>query len=411
MKTPLAHKVRPSKLEDIKGQDHLIPILKSMIENKSLFSCIFYGPPGTGKTSIAMVLANELGLPYRKFNAVTGNKKDLDSIFLEAKLTNNLIVIIDEVHRLNKDKQDLLLPYIEDGSLIMLAATTSNPLFSIRPAIRSRCHLFEVKPLNNTHIKEIINNVKEKENININDEAINSIALKSNGDVRFALNLLDLLSILNIEITSELVEQYSYTNAVFDKDEDGHYDSVSAFQKSIRGSDVNAALYYLARLGLANDMDSIERRLLVIAYEDIGLANPAACARVVNAIDAAKRVGFPEAFIPLSVAIIDLCLSPKSRSATDAIHKATDIASKNSFMIPSYLRLNYLGIDEDNKYDYSLNKIWPYIQYLPNEIKNEVFYLANKNSSYEKQLSNNYDELNKIKRTDNIKALKDKFKK
>ena len=317
MNQPLAYRMRPEKLDEIVGQEHLIgenKILRKCVENKQLFSMIFFGPPGCGKTTLAMVLANECGLPYRLFNAVTGNKKQLDQLFEESKFFPGLVVIIDEVHRLNKDKQDLLLPYVENGAITLIGATTSNPLFAINPAIRSRTQLFEVKSNTKedviTALKRAIVSPKGfNHTIQIQEEALNAIARHVNGDIRYALNILEKCAMMTSDVTLDTVMQFaSIPNISMDKDDDGHYDAVSAFQKSIRGSDVNAALYYLGRLILANDMDSIERRLLVTAYEDIGLGNPAAVARCVNAIDAAKRVGFPEARIILSQAVIDLTL-------------------------------------------------------------------------------------------------------
>ncbi len=415
---PLAFRVRPNSLKDIKGQEHLIgkeKILNKMIENKRLFSIIFYGPPGTGKTTIATVLAKELNMPYRMFNAVTGNKKDLENIFLESKLSNGLVLIIDEVHRLNKDKQDLLLPYVEDGSIIMLGATTSNPLFAINPAIRSRCQLLEIKPLQENDLKETLLRALSipeglDNKIECEDGSLELIVKKANGDVRYALNLLEIVSIAASGIiTKDLINQYATVNNMgISKEGDGHYDALSAFQKSIRGSDVNAALYYLAKLIEANDMDSIERRLLVIAYEDIGLANPAAVGRCINAIDAAKRVGFPEAMIPLAHTVIDLSLSPKSRSATDAIHKTMDNIKSEALQTPNYLRLTPVNLEDEDKYSYDMTDIWPYIQYLPDKIKNTKFYVPNLNSSYEKQLAENYEKLSKIKRTSNLRMLKKK---
>ena len=415
---PLAFRVRPNSLNEIFGQEHLIgenKIITKMIENKRLFSMIFYGPPGCGKTTLATTIANSLKIPYKIFNAVTGNKKDLDSIFLEAKLSNGLVLIIDEIHRLNKDKQDLLLPHIEEGFLTIIGATTSNPFFSINPAIRSRCQIFEIKPLNESDIKNtILRAMSLPEGLNnkltIDDDALDLIAKKSSGDVRYALNLLDILSISakkNIDIS--LVQKYGNMNNVNTfKDDDGHYDILSAFQKSIRGSDVDAALYYLAVLIQSRDLDSIERRLLVIAYEDIGLANPSAIARCINAIDAAKRVGFPEASIPLSVAVIDLTLSPKSKAACEAIHSANDLVNTSYYKIPNYLKLNPTNLDDDEKYSYDLKDTWPYIQYLPEKIKDIKFFKPSINSSYEKQLFENYKSLSNIKRTSNLKELNSK---
>ncbi|MGN1344453.1 MAG: replication-associated recombination protein A [Traorella sp.] len=414
---PLAYRMRPTCLNEVIGQKHLIgenQILRKCVEKKQLFSMILYGPAGCGKTTLARVLANECELPYRLFNAVTGNKKDLDKLFEESKFYAGLVVIIDEVHRLNKDKQDLLLPYVESGAITLIGATTSNPLFAINPAIRSRCHLFEVKSNSLEDVIEAIHKAIESEKglqnkITISDEAALAIARHVNGDIRYALNILEICASVcdtnTIDIST--IQQFTQIpNFAMDKDDDGHYDAVSAFQKSIRGSDVNAALYYLARLILANDMDSIERRLITTAYEDIGLGNPAAVARCVTAVDAAKRVGFPEARIILSQAVIDLVLSPKSRSSEAAIDKAIHAIQKETLPIPDYLRLTPVNLSEEMKYDYSRSDIWPKLQYLPDKIKDERFYEPEFTSSYEKTLASNYDKLNQTKRTNRIDLLK-----
>lgn len=417
MKEPLAFRLRPTVLDDVIGQKHLTGehgILRICVKHQSIFSMIFFGPPGTGKTTLAMVLANELGLQYRLFNAVTSNKKDLEAIFQEAKMNPGLVVIVDEVHRLNKDKQDLLLPYVENGTVTLIGATTANPYFSINPAIRSRCHLFEVKALMKQDIVEALHRAAHHpeglhDDYQLDDDACEAIASLSNGDIRYALSLLELCSMVahDHHITVDLIQQYAgIPNSSIYAGDDGHYDAVSAFQKSIRGSDVNAALYYLARLISANDMDSIERRLLVTAYEDIGLANPAACARCVSAIDAAKRVGFPEASIILSNAVIDLALSPKSKSACLAIHAAEQLLNQKACQVPPYLRLTPVGLPKEDLYDYDAPQTWHRIQYLPNEIKSAEFYHPNDNSTYEKALKSNYEKLKQIPRTDQLRKLK-----
>ena len=420
MKQPLAFRMRPQHLDDIIGQQHLIgegKVLRKCLEAKRLFSMIFYGPPGTGKTTLAMVLANELGMPYRLFNAVTGNKKDLETIFQEAKFYEGLVVIIDEVHRLNKDKQDLLLPHVENGNITLIGATTSNPLHAINPAIRSRCHLFEIKQAQQEDIeKALLKAIQHPDGLNnevsIEDEALHIIARHSNGDIRYALNILEIVAIASDGvITKDLVSQYSQIpNMSMDSDGDGYYYVLSGFQKSIRGSDVDAALYYLGIMIEANDMDSIERRLLVTAYEDIGLGNPAAVARCVQAIDAAKRVGFPEGRIPLAMAVIDLTLSPKSKSAENAIDAVMQTIRNTSYSVPDYLRFTPVNMKEEDKYDYGRADLWAKIQYLPDKLKNEKFYMPQMNSSYEKVLAQNLEKLRSVKRTNKLAMLKNNTK-
>lgn len=420
MQEPLAFRLRPTTIEEVIGQQHLIgpgKVLRRCLEEKRLFSMIFYGPPGTGKTTLASVLANELDLPYRLFNAVTGNKKDLETIFQEAKFYPGMIVIIDEVHRLNKDKQDLLLPHIENGNITLIGATTSNPLHAINPAIRSRCHLFEVKQLTQEDIEQaLMNAISSPKGLNnkvtIEDEALHIISRHSNGDIRYSLNILEICAIAcEGVITKELVAQFSQIpNMSMDHDGDGYYDVLSGFQKSIRGSDVDAALYYLGIMIEANDMDSIERRLLVTAYEDVGLGNPAAVARCVQAVDAAKRVGFPEGRIPLAVAVIDLTLSPKSKSAETAIDAAMATLRNTAYSVPDYLRFTPVNMAEDAKYDYGRSDLWNKIQYLPDRLRNKQFYQPELTSSYEKVLAQNLDKLRSTRRYNDLVQLKKMYK-
>ncbi len=421
MNEPLAYRMRPKTLDEIIGQQHLIGegcILRRCVEEKKLFSMIFYGAPGMGKTTLATVLAEEVGLPYRMFNAVNGTKKDLDALFLEAKMFPGFVLIIDEVHRLNKDKQDLLLPHVENGNITLIGATTANPLHSINPAIRSRCHLFEVRTLQDEDICIAIRRAIDSPQglhaqASFTEDAIAYIAKQSCGDVRYALNLTELAATLTNDHTvtlASLKQLSTLSNQRSYKGDDGHYDLVSAFQKSIRGSDVNAALYYLALLIDSGDMDSIERRLLVIAYEDIGLGNPNAVARTIQAIDAAKRIGFPEGRIPLSMAVIDLALSPKSRSAETAIDAAMQAAHRRSCPIPDYLKFTPTALQEEDRYDYGMPQLWPLIQYLPDAIREETFYFPGNHGKYEKALEQNYLKLQQIHRTNDLRLLKKRIK-
>ena len=413
---PLAYRLRPESLDDIIGQQHLVGekgIIRKCLEKGTIFSSIFFGPPGIGKTTLAEVIAKELHKPFRRFNAVTGNKKDLDAIFVEADLSGQLILICDEVHRLNKDKQDLLLPHVEKGNIILIGCTTANPYHSINPAIRSRCHLFELKALSRDDVKQaLLKAISNKDGLNdsctISDEALSLIAEVANGDIRFALNVLELSSFIcqnnKIEV-EDVKEQCKVANQRTFASEDGHYDLLSALQKSIRGSDVNGALYYLALLAQSNDEASISRRLVVIAYEDIGLANPQLVARTLDACKAAEAVGFPEAIIPYGIQIIDLCLAPKSRTGVDAVHRAQALVNSKAYDMPKYLRLTPVGLQDDEKYSYERYDCFHRIQYLPDEIKNVEFINDFNVNRYEQQLKQVYEQLKSTKRTNNLKQL------
>lgn len=421
MSTTLANKMRPQNLCDIIGQQHLVgpnAILNKFVEKKHPFSIILYGSPGCGKTTIAMALANDLDIPYRIFNASTGNKKEMDAIIGEAKLSGSLFVIIDEVHRLNKARQDDLLSHMESGLLIVAGCTTANPYHSINPAIRSRCHILEVKPLT---VKEIIAGLKKaitspqglNNEYTIDDIALTTIAKLCSGDIRYGYNCLEICTIVceNNHINEDDLKTAAIkTNVIYDKDEDNYYDTLSGLQKSIRGSDPNGAMYYFAKLIEAKDIESLERRLVTIAYEEVGLANPNACMRTVIALQAAKTIGFPEARIPIASAILDLCLSPKSKSSENAIDAAMASLNERSFKTPSYLSLTPVGLQEDEKYDYSRPELWEYIQYLPKELANSQFYVPWMTSNYEKALAENYRRILKHGRTSDIKKLNQKNK-
>ena len=417
MQQPLSYRLRPETLDEFIGLDNLLScntFLKNCVKNKSLLSMIFYGAPGSGKTTLAIILANEIKERYRILNATTNNKKDLDIVFEEAKMYGHLIVIIDEIHRLNKDKQDLLLSYVENGLITLIGMTTANPFHSINPAIRSRCHLIEFKVSDKENIKQVLlNALKSEKGLNnkyiCDEEVIDKVANLSNGDIRYALNALEILSLSseNNHITiKDLKDNIRVPQYMIDKDGDGHYNAVSALQKSIRGSDVDAALYYLARLIAANDLDSIERRLPIIAYEDVGLANPQAVDRVFNAIEVAKKVGFPEAMIPLGFVVIDLALSPKSKNAYIATANAMEEVTKYPLPIPKYLEYTPVGLKEEEKYPYDRPDLWNKIQYMPEQIKNKKFLEGTPHSNYEKALYDNYEKLKQIKRSSKIKDLR-----
>ena len=386
----LANNIRPIKLNEIYGQNHLIgegKILTNLVKNKKLFSMIFYGNPGCGKTSIANALVNELNMPYRMLNAVMNKKTDFDIVIEEAKMNGQMILIIDEIHRMNKDKQDILLPYLENGKIIMIGLTTSNPYHSINPAIRSRCQIFEVKSLKPDDIVKILIKAKDNlEGIQIDDNCLNIISSSSNGDVRSALNLLEMAYYSSTDhiITEDVLKSINAKPIIYiDKNDDNYYNSISALQKSIRGSDVDAAVYYLGVLLEAQDLDIIFRRLSVIAYEDIGLANPSIGPKLDAAINAATRVGFPECIIPLSEIVIEMALSPKSNSAYLAIDKAlTTIRTKNCGSVPKHIHTN----SKDYLYPHNYKNSWVKQQYLPDNIKNEKFYYP-KNNAYENNLN------------------------
>ena len=385
MEELLAIKLRPKKLSDVIGQQHLIgdgKILSNMIKHKKLFSMILYGHPGIGKTSIANAMVNELGVRYRSLNAVINNKKDFDVVVEEAKMYNGIVLIMDEIHRMNKDKQDLLLPYLESGLITLIGMTTSNPYHSINPAIRSRCQIFELYPLSEEDVsaaidKVILSNILE--NISIDDTARKYLIGTSANDLRYVYNLIEIsyYSTKDGKITLDVLKNINpKINYFMDKNGDGYYDVISAFQKSIRGSDVNASLHYLARLIEAEDLEIICRRLSVIVYEDIGLANPAMGPKVMSAIASAERLGFPEARIPLAEIVIELALSPESNSAEAAIDRAlADIHSKNIGNVPNHIKTN----SKDYLYPHNYKNDYVKQQYLPNEIKDANYYIPKEN--------------------------------
>ena len=386
MASLLANKLRPSSLEEVIGQKHLIgkdKVLTNLINHQKLFSMILYGNPGVGKTSIANALVNELDIKYRMLNAVVNSKKDFDVVIEEAKLFGEIVLIVDEIHRMNKDKQDILLPYLENGSIILIGLTTSNPYHSINPAIRSRCQIFELHDLSHDDLMEAIDkliNMKILDGLSIDKTAKEYIISLAGNDLRYVYNLIEMAYYSsNHHITKKVIDSIGGKPSIFiDKNGDKYYNAISAFQKSIRGSDVQASLYYLGLLIEADDLDIICRRLSVIAYEDIGLANPSMGTKVDAAINAALRLGFPEARIPLSEIVIEMALSPKSNSAVIAIDKVLeDIHTKKIGDVPKHI-INHSPL---YKYPHNYPNHFVKQQYLPDEIKGAVYYTPCQNKN------------------------------
>ncbi len=414
---PLASRMRPRNIDEVIGQKHLVSdkgIIRRMVNAKRLSSMIFYGPPGIGKTSIAQAIAGSTTFKFRQLNAVTNTKKDMQMIVEEAKMSGQVILLLDEIHRLDKAKQDFLLPHLENGKIVLIGATTSNPYHAINPAIRSRAQIFELYPLDKDDIKVALTHALEDEERGllsykpmVDNDAFEYFATQSQGDVRSALNALELAVLSSSEkpphITIQDAEDCLQRGAFLsDKDGDMHYDVMSAFQKSIRGSDVNAALHYLARLIQAGDLPTIARRLLVISYEDIGLASPGAGQRTLAAIEAAERLGFPEARIPLSQAVIELCLSPKSNSAIKSIDAAlSDIRKGHVGQIPDYLRDGHyegaksLGRAIGYQYPHDFSNGFVAQQYLPDSLAKREYYEPKDTSKTEHHFKQIYDNIKK----------------
>ena len=399
---PLADLVRPTELDEVCGQEHILgknKILDRIIKSGHISNMIFYGPPGTGKTTVANIIARKAGKRFYKLNATNASLKDIQDItkeldtFLEM---NGVVLYLDEIQNFNKKQQQSLLEYIEDGRITLIASTTENPYFYIFKAILSRSTIFEFKPVGEEDIKKALDRaitLRSKEfneiYIKVTNEAKEYLAAYCNGDVRKALNGLEVA--LNstkpnddkeIVIDLEVVKDSTQSKVIaFDMDGDAHYDILSAFQKSIRGSDADAAIHYLARLIKGGDLISICRRLQVIAAEDIGLAYPQAALIVKSLVDSARELGFPEARIPLAEATILLATSPKSNSSYVAINRAlADLENMTIDDIPMHLKdahyegASKMGRGVEYKYPHAYENHYVKQQYLPDNIKNKVYY-------------------------------------
>ena len=399
---PLASRLRPATLDEVVGQKHIIgkdKLLYRAIKADKLGSIIFYGPPGTGKTTLAKVIAGTTSARFKQLNATVAGKKDMEEVVQEAKdalgmYGQKTILFVDEIHRFNKSQQDYLLPFVEDGTLLLIGATTENPYFEVNGALISRSRIFELKPLAKEDVAELLRRaVYDKEKgmgsykADISEEAVDFLADMAGGDARAALNAVE-LGILTTErsedglihLTLDVAQECIQKRAVrYDKGGDNHYDTISAFIKSMRGSDPDAAVYYLARMLYAGeDIKFIARRMVIFASEDIGLANPEALTVAINVFNAVNLIGLPECRINLSNGVIYLASSEKSNTSYVAIDKALeDIRQNKIYDVPSHLKdAHYDGAKSLNRglgYKYPHNDD-SYQQYLPDELKNQKYY-------------------------------------
>lgn len=405
---PLAYSMRPKSFDDIVGQEHLVGkngVIKKMIDAKQLFSFILYGEPGCGKTTIALATCEQSKLNYFKFNASIDNKDTLKQIINETRFLNDAIIIVDEIHRMKKDIQDFLLPYVEDGTLIMIGLTTVNPYHSVNPAIRSRCHIYKLNPLTKENMLQVLKRAETfiDKKLEIDDNAYEYVIDTSNLEIRTLINNFEIIAktTTSTHITLEMAKSYiQKANISIDANGDSYFDTLSGLQKSIRGSDVDASLHYLAKLLSSDDLESLSRRLLAIAYEDIGLANPTIGPRVKAAVDAARELGNPEACLPLSVIVIEMALSPKSNSAYLAIHEALDDIEKGkSGSLPLHLKNTY-SFDPNQKtylYPHNYPNAWVYQQYLPDSLKDRKYYHPKPSSKMEIGLLERYNLIEQYK--------------
>lgn len=399
---PLAYKMRPRTIREVVGQQHIIgpstPLFK-MIEKGHVPSMLLYGPPGVGKTSIANAIAGSSKIPFFALNATHAGKKDIEQIVMDARMSGKVLLFLDEIHRFNKLQQDTLLPHVENGSIVLIGATTENPFHDVNPAIRSRCgEILQLERLTGADIVQLLNQaLSDKERglghleIDITEQQIEKIANASNGDARKALTLLESVYYASDEkdgvtiINDNAIDALAKRIGVFgDKGGSHFYNLLSALQKSVRGSDPNAALYYLAHLLENGDLVAVCRRLLVMAYEDIGLANPSVGAHVQAATEAAVKLGLPEARIPLATAVVEMCLSDKSNSAYKALDTAiAAIHEGKTGDIPNHLKdahyagaatLGHVGYKYPHDSPIGTFGGWVQQQYLPDELAGTEFY-------------------------------------
>ena len=422
---PLAFRMRPTTIDEVVGQKEIIgkhTSLYKMIKNGFVPSMLLYGEPGIGKTSIAYAIAGTTEIPFVALNATTAGKKDVEAVVDETRLTGKLILFLDEIHRFNKAQQDYLLPHVENGTIILIGATTENPFHDVNPAIRSRCGLIkQLSRLTEDDIQELLNRaIHDKQKglgelaIQITNEQIQKIARGSGGDARKSLTVLESIVyssnkendtyIIQDEIIDDLIGKIGVYG---DKKGSNFYNLLSSLQKSIRGSDVDAALYYLAHLLESGDLVAVNRRLLVIAFEDIGLANPSVGTNVLSAITASERLGLPEARIPLSVAVVEMCLSSKSNSAYKALDKAiSDIRAGKVGEIPKHLRdghyagakvLGHVGYKYPHDYPIGTFGGWVKQEYLPSSLEGTKYYEPIE-AGEEKRLAAIYRKLEEFKK-------------
>ena len=419
---PLANRMRPTTLDDVVGQEHILGkdgLLSRAIRADRIGSLIFYGPPGTGKTTLAQVIANTTKAEFREMNATCAGKKDMEEAVQRAKDKLGMegrrtIVFIDEIHRFNKGQQDYLLPFVENGTIILIGATTENPYFEVNRALISRSMVFELKPLSPENISVIIRRAVKDErglglkNVEIDDDAVQFLSEMSSGDARSALNAIDIAALTTepgadgvIRITKEVASSCIQKRILgYDKDGDNHYDTISAFIKSMRGSDPDAAIYYLAKMLYAGeDIKFIARRIMICASEDVSNADPQALVVAVSASQAVERIGMPEAQIILAQAAAYVACAPKSNSAVEAIGKAMKaVEDRPHGQIPSYLRDSHytgaadLGRGIGYKYPHNFENHYVEQQYLPDELKGTRFYIPSDNG-YEKAIQRWLDKI------------------